>query len=138
MEQRPFSDTSYNQYLREEKLMGSQCKSCGSLFLPPRAICIKCHNSEMEWVEFQGIGRLHAFTCIAVGPPFMAAEGYGRKHPYCVGVVELDEGVRVDARIEDVDTTKPDEIKVGTPMKIKFLHRGEGDNRITYLGFTPY
>jgi hypothetical protein len=137
MEERPFSDTSYNQYLKEEKLMGTRCKSCGELFLPPRPICIKCHQSSMQWIEFQGTGKLAAFTCIAVGPPFITAEGYGRKNPYCVGVVELNEGVRVDARIEGIDTTKPDELKVNTPMKVKYLHRGEGESKRTYLGFTP-
>jgi len=38
MEERPFSDISYEQYLKEEKLMGSRCKKCGDLFAPPRSI----------------------------------------------------------------------------------------------------
>jgi uncharacterized OB-fold protein len=28
MEERPFSDISYEQFLSEEKLMGSRCKKC--------------------------------------------------------------------------------------------------------------
>ena len=103
MEERPFSDISYEQFLREERLMGSRCKKCEALYVPPRPICIKCHGSEMEWVEMGGKGKLSAFTCIAIGPPFMIAEGYNRNNPYCSGVVELEEGVRVDARIEEVN-----------------------------------
>ena len=67
----------------------------------------------------------------------MIAEGYNRKNPYCSGVVALDEGPRVDARIEGVNTLKPDDIQVGTPLKVKFLHRGDGENSKTYLGFEP-
>ncbi len=137
MEERTFSDISYEQYLNEEKLMGSRCKECGALFVPPRSICVKCYSSDMEWVEMKGEARLAAFTCISVGPPFMIAEGYDRKHPYCSGVVELEEGARVDARIEGVDANKPEDIEVGMRLKVKFLHRGEGDNLETYLAFLP-
>jgi len=91
----------------------------------------------MEWIEMEGKGKLNAFTCIAIGPSFMIEEGYNRKNPYCSGVVELEEGPRVDARIEGVDTNKPEDIKVGMPLKVKFLHRGEGDDLKTYLAFEP-
>jgi len=138
MEERPFSDIFYKQFLNEEKLMGSKCKKCGSLFLPPRPICIKCYSLDMEWVEMKGTGKLIAFTCIAIGPPFMIAEGYDRKHPYCSGVVELEEGVRVDARIEGVNPNKPEDIKVGMPLNAKFLHRAEKEMLRTFLAFEPF
>jgi len=137
MEERPLSDVSYEQFLNEERLMGSRCKKCDALFLPPRRICIRCHGSDLEWIEMEGKGKLGAFTCIAIGPPFMIAEGYDRKHPYCSGVVELDEGVRIVARIEEVDTSKPENIRVGMPLRAKFLHRGEGENTKTFLAFRP-
>ena len=137
MEERPFSDGSYEQFLNEEKLMGSKCAKCGALFVPPRSICIRCYNTKMEWAQMKGKGKLVAFTCIAVGPPYMIKEGYDRQHPYCSGVVELEEGVRVVARIEGVNTNKPETIKVGTPLTVQFLHRGEGENLKTFLAFKP-
>jgi len=137
MEDRPFSDIAYEQFLNEGKLMGSRCKQCGSHFTPPRPICIDCHSSDMEWMEMSGKGKLAGFTCIAIGPAFMAEEGYDRNNPYCVGVVALEEGTRVDARIEGVDGSKPETIKVGMPLGVKFLHRGEGDNLRTFLAFEP-
>ncbi len=137
MEERPFNDISYEQFLNEEKLMGSRCKKCGALSLPPRSICIKCYATEMEWVEMKGKGKLAAFTCISVGPPFMIAEGYDRKRPYCSGVVALEEGTRAVARIEGVDGSKPEAIKIGAPLQVEFLHRGEGDNLETFLAFKP-
>jgi len=91
----------------------------------------------MEWVEMKGKGKLVAFTCIAVGPPFMIEEGYDRKHPYVSGVVELEEGTKVDARIEEIDGGKPETIKIGAPLTVKFLHRGEGENLKTFLAFRP-
>ncbi|MFZ0450851.1 MAG: Zn-ribbon domain-containing OB-fold protein [Desulfatiglandaceae bacterium] len=137
MGQRPFSDISYERFLGEEKIMGSKCTKCDAVFVPPRPICTQCHGSEMEWVEIKGMGKLSAFTCIAVGPPFMIAQGFNRKNPYVSGVVELEKGVRVDARIQGVDAGRPDEIKVGMPMKAMFLHERHGDESITYLAFEP-
>jgi len=137
MEERPFSDTSYEQFLNEEKLMGSKCAKCGALFVPPRSICIRCYNTKMEWAQMKGKGKLVAFTCIAVGPPYMIREGYDRQHPYCSGVVELEEGVRVVARIEGIDTNKPETIKVDVPLTVQFLHRAEGENLKTFLAFKP-
>lgn len=137
MEDRPFNDISYEQFLNEDKLMGSRCRQCGALSVPPRPICTKCYASEMQWVEMKGKGKLAAFTCIAIGPPLMMKEGYDRKHPYVAGVVELEEGARVVARVEGVDGSKPETVKIGTTLRVEFLHRGEADDAMTFLAFRP-
>ena len=135
MEERPFNDNSYEEFLNEEKLMGSRCQRCGKLFLPPRSICLKCYGEEMEWAKIEGGGKLIAFTCIAVGPPFMIEEGYDRKHPYCCGVVEFKEGVKIDARIVDVDASNPETLRIGTPVDVEYLHRDEPGQLKTFLAF---
>ena len=137
MEQKPISDISFREFLKMEKLMGSRCKKCGALYCPPRPICVECSGTDLEWVEFKGRGSLVSFTCIHVGPPWTLEEGYSRERPYVVGLVELEEGPRVVARLEGVDGTKPETIKLGMPLKVKFLHRGEGESARTLLAFEP-
>jgi uncharacterized OB-fold protein len=137
MPARPFNDIAYNQFLNEGKLMGCQCRTCGERYVPPRPLCIACFSPDMEWVEMSGCGRLVAFTCILVAPPFMMAQGYGRTHPYISGVVELAEGGRVDARIENVDPSKPESIRIGAPMKAAFIRRQDSKAPETYLAFAP-
>ena len=78
-----------------------------------------------------------AYSCIFVGPPSLIAEGYDRDNPYCVGVVDLEEGVRVDARLEGVNARAPGTIRVGMPLEVSFLHRGTGDEGKTCLAFEP-
>lgn len=133
MEDRPFNDISYNRFIEEKKLMGSRCRQCDARYVPPRAVCVQCFGRDMAWVEFQGQGRLEAFTCIHVVPPAMEALGYGRQHPYLSGVVALDEGGRVDARIEGVDTEHPEKIQVGLRLKATYLKEGNH----TVLAFEP-
>ncbi|NPV58316.1 MAG: Zn-ribbon domain-containing OB-fold protein [Actinobacteria bacterium] len=137
MEERPFSDISYRKYLDEDKFMGSRCRKCGQIYVPPRRFCLECRSEDMEWHELKGEGELAAYTCISIGPSFMIEEGYDRKNPYCTGVVTLAEGPRMVARIEGVDARDPESIKIGTPMKVEFLHRGEGDKARTFLAFRP-
>jgi uncharacterized OB-fold protein len=133
----PISDHSYEKFLNEEELMGSKCNSCDALFVPPRARCVDCHSTELAWVAMKGTGKLAAFTCIAIGPPSMIEQGYDRNNPYCCGVIDLAEGPRVVARIEGVDTLLPESIKIGMPLKAKYLHRQSDASMATTLAFTP-
>lgn len=132
---RPFSSASFNAYIDEGRLMAARCTHCGSMFIPPRAICLKCHSDAIEWVETSGKGRLAAFTVIYSGPTFMAEQGFDRKNPYISGIVELDEGPSVSARITGFDPRKPAEIQIGTSVQVDFLAFGEGDASKTYLAF---
>jgi uncharacterized OB-fold protein len=136
MYDRPFSDHSFEQFLKEEKIMGSRCRKCGALALPPRPICVRCFGSQMEWIQFRGVGRLAAFTSIVVAPQPMVREGFGKNNPYVVGVVELEEGTKMVARITGVDAKNPGGIKVGTPLKAEFVPSGQGaPDQKTHLAF---
>lgn len=120
METAPFSLASFYDFLRQKRLMGARCTSCGRVWLPPRAICPQCHASRMEWIELPAYGKLAAFTSIFVGPSKMVVQGYDRQHPYCVGIVELENGVRASARILGVDAARPETIRIGTPLRVDF------------------
>ena len=137
MAEKPINDYGFEQFLNEGKLMGSKCKGCETLYVPPRSLCPSCRHSKMEWTETAGEGRLAAFTSISIGTPAMIKEGYDRNNPYCSGVVELVEGARVVARIEGVDSIHPETVEVGMPLRVKFLNQGTDDNRETVLAFSP-
>ena len=137
MDQPPVNDISYNRFLEQDKLMGSSCQSCGARFVPPRPLCIDCHSTEMKWVEISGEAYLAAFTCISIAPPAMEARGFGRHNPYVSGVVELNGGGRVDARIIGVDANNPENIMVGMKLKPVFLHEEEGERIRTSLAYQP-
>ena len=132
---RPFSAAVFDQYIAEHKLMAARCTKCGGIYVPPRAICPKCQSEELEWFETSGKGKLAAFTVILSGPTFMIEQGFDRKNPYISGIVELEEGTRISARITGLDASKPAEIKIGTPLNVDFVEFGEGDVKKTYLAF---
>lgn len=136
MAERPVTPISFNQFLNERKLMGSRCRKCGALYLPPRPLCIKCQDAEMEWTEVKGEGKLAAFTVVAVAPAKMVAQGYGRDNPYCTGIVELEAGLKISARIIGVDP-RSGQIRVGMPLSMDFIETGEEGEKKTTLAFRP-
>ena len=137
MGEREFDATSFYQFLSEHKLMGSHCRSCGALHVPPRPLCPACYSQEMQWEELGGKGKLVAFTTIHIAPTAMIEAGYGRDNPYCTGIVQLDEGPAISAQILGVDPGRPEQVQIGTPLRVTFVERAEGEKRCTYLAFEP-
>jgi uncharacterized OB-fold protein len=46
----------------------------------------------------------------------MVEQGYGRNNPYCTGIVKLEEGPRLSARILGVDAANPQLIQTGIDL----------------------
>lgn len=126
---------AFYEYLAGGKLMASYCAESDALYLPPRAVCPKTHSTEMEWREVSGKGKLAAFTAVYIGPTFMNEQGFDRTNPYVTGVVELDEGVMISARITGVDAANPESIEIGTPLTLDIQTLGEGDAAKPMLAF---
>lgn len=131
----PFYSAAYKRFLNDKRLMGSKCKNCGWVSIPPKPICDKCQSDDMELVEMKGKGKLIAYTVIGVAAPIMVEEGFDRAHPYCSGVVELEEGPKILARIMGVDVRKPEEIKIGAPVRAEYVEVKHGEENKTFLAF---
>ena len=129
-----FTHTAFQTHLAKGKLMGSKCSACGQTYLPPRALCTACYGETMQWIAVSTQGNLRAFTTIHIAPTAMIDAGYGRDNPYCSGIVELEDGLVISAQILGVDPTKPESIKIGTPVEVEFIERGEEEQQ-TFLGF---
>ena len=136
--EREFTVYNYLDYINNKKLMGSKCKNCGAMYVPPRKICVKCNSTDFEWIEMSGKGKLAAFSCIGVGTTFMVNKGYSMKKPYCFSVVKLDEGPMISGQLVGVDESKPETINVEMPVKVTFLETElKGDEPRIDLGFEP-
>lgn len=135
MNDRPYNEQSYQEFLSEQKLMGSRCENCRQLYLPPRPICPNCHAEQMAWQAFSGQGTLAAFTTISVGSTAMVKAGYDRQKPYLSGVVRLAEGPMISAQILGIDAHQPDQVAIGTQLNVVFINRGEEAEKRTYLAF---
>ena len=123
--------------LESGELIGSKCLDCGEVSIPQREICPVCHSDHIEIENFSGKGKLVAYTVISVPPVKMAKAGYDGKNPYCVGIVELEEGPRISAQVLDMDIAHPEAIEIGTELQMTTIQREEDGVQKSYLAFKP-
>lgn len=133
--QNAFYSAAYHRYLKERKLVGSSCRNCGKISVPPKPACPGCHGTEPVIVEMGGAGKLASYSVITVPPPLMVEEGFDRNKPYCSGVVELDEGPRVIARILGLDLDRPEQIRIGTRLSVEYIEAEHAGRLRTFLAF---
>lgn len=137
MSESSMNSKDFYKALDQGKLIGSKCMLCGSYAIPQRHICPKCKSDQTEIITFSGDGKLVAYTVVFVPPVRMAEAGFSSKNPYCVGVVELSEGPRISAQILEVDVEHPENIKIGSMLKMTTISRQEGEQESTFLAFQP-
>jgi len=119
----------FAQELAQGKIMSTLCTRCGKRYYPPRADCSVCFGTEMEWRPLEGEGRLLSFTKIFVPPehfalpqprmPFSSVQF----DPCPVGIVEVEEGLRVMGWIPKGDVKK---LRVGMRIKVSAVTLPDG------------
>ena len=86
---KPFWDA-----LAEGLLITTRGKTSGRLTFPPKPFCPHDWGKEIEWIELSGRGTLYSQTVIHAAPAAFMDEA-----PIRNGIVDLEEGIRVAARI---------------------------------------
>lgn len=90
----PIRDEFRSGLVRGELLV-QKCNACSRLNMYPRHACPFCQSLSLGWHKSAGSGVLHSFTVLRAGAP----EGFESDLPYAVGVIKLDEGVQLLARL---------------------------------------
>jgi uncharacterized OB-fold protein len=118
---REMPDTAREFYARLERgeLAATRCGSCGELRFPPRWRCPAC-GERTRWEPLSRRGSVYAFTQQERGLAFTA--------PDVIGIVELEEGVRVFGVFEQ----SLDRLAVGAPVEVVPREHGSG---LTLLAF---
>ncbi len=110
--QPPFTIEQFYKFLSEGKLMAGKCQKCGKLFLPPRPMCTNCYSQDFSWLEISGKGKLLTYTVIHIAPTQFQALA-----PYTVGIVQLENGLKLPGMISGVAEA---ELKVGMELTLDF------------------
>jgi uncharacterized OB-fold protein len=92
------------------RLQGRKCLDCGTLSFPPRLVCQNCKSRHSAPFEFQGKGSLYSFTTI-----YQAPDRFENYVPYLIGLIDLEEGVRITAQLTDV---RPEEVHIGMNLEM--------------------
>jgi len=108
----PFTIDQFYKYITQGKLMAGKCQRCGKIHLPPRPLCDNCFHQEFTWLEIAGKGKLLTYTVIHVAPQQFQAMA-----PYAVGIVQLENGLKLPGMITDVTQ---EQLQIGMDLTIDF------------------
>ena len=103
----------------EQKILGTKCRKCSRVFIPPRKICPTCFTENKEWVSVSDVGIVQAFT---VARRQLAA--MKKKVPICFGLIKL-EGADT-ALLHYLGEVDIADIKIGMRVKAKFAKERDG------------
>jgi uncharacterized OB-fold protein len=108
---------------REGQFLLQWCTACERAVFYPRAFCPHCPDGAgpLEWREASGRGTVYAAGVEhrpeAVGATFSGGQ------PFCVALIELDEGVRL---VSNVVGCPPDEVQCGVAVVLTWEPLSDG------------
>jgi hypothetical protein len=112
-------------------LVGNRCGVCGTAYLPPRPVCLKCHREslgKMEDLKLKGTGEVLSYTVV-----HEAKRNFELQLPYIMAIIKMDEGPALTAQIVDCS---PQDVKIGSRVTAVFRKIGEeGKSGVIYYGY---
>lgn len=107
-------ERQYFNYLNSGEWRIQQCQSCKKAIFYPRIVCPYCQCEVFSWVKPSGKGVVYAFTSVSRKPE---AGGF-----HNVSLIDLDEGVRLMSRVENIAHT---DVYIGMEVKVVLPKSGQ-------------
>lgn len=103
----------FRRFLAEGRFMLQRSRRTGQCFFYPRVCEPGAGESDLEWIEVSGEGRVHATTVMRPKPP---------QTPYNVALIDLAEGPRMMSRVEGV---APEAVAIGMEVTASIAREGD-------------
>ena len=124
----PTPSRCWREIPQRYRLEANKCPHCGKIFFPPRLICPECKKAGLEETKLAEKGKVISYTIIRVPP-----QQFVDQAPYAVGIVELDDGVKITGQIVDCNF---EDLAVGKKVKMEFRKVcQEGESGVIYYGY---
>ena len=113
----PVADGIFTWPADEPQLIGGRCASCGAVVFPRKPSCPRCGTPDMAEHLLPRTGTLVSWTTQEFLPkePYASGETDETFKPFGVGLVQLGDEVRVEARLTEHDPAKLD---FGLPVEL--------------------
>ncbi len=108
----------FYEHCRREELSFQRCSRCGRWRHVPRLTCAGCGSNSWSWQRSSGRGGVvfsHTVIHRALHP------GFDEAVPFVCAVVEMDEGVRMVARIVDLVADRT-AVLVDAAVEVVYVH----------------
>jgi uncharacterized OB-fold protein len=108
MREVPFAPDVFTWPADEPRLIGGRCGACGAITFPAQASCPRCGATGMATHLLPRRGTLYTWTTQEFLPkePYAGGETAETFRSFGVGLVQLGDEVRVEARLTECDPAK--------------------------------
>jgi uncharacterized OB-fold protein len=115
--------TEFWEATRKGQLLVQWCTACDRGVFYPRVFCPHCAAAAdaLEWRTASGRGIVYA--AVVEHRPEAAGAKFSAGEPYCVALVDLEEGVRM---LTNVVGCPPDEVRCGMPVAVTWEPLSDG------------
>ncbi len=139
MAQIPIATGLFTWPSSQPRLLGSRCDACGAHTFPSQGACPRCAAKDVTEVELSPKGTLWTWTSqdlIPKAPPYAGPETPESFERYFVGYVELDDELRVEARLSGFDDSQP---RIGQAVQLEIVpfKVDEDGNEVMIYTFAP-
>ena len=126
----PVADGLIAGTAEEPRLIGSECRRCGTVTFPRQGSCPRCTSQDVAERLLARRGTLWTWT-IQCFPPKSPPYGGDKEsfEPYGVGYVELPGEVRVETLLTVDD---PQALEIGMPMELTLVPAPGASGAMTY------
>jgi uncharacterized protein len=121
----------------EPQLLGGRCAECGATTFPVQSRCPRC-SKPMSELPLPRRGTLVAWTTQGFPPviPYAGDPTGASFEPFGVGLVQLDDVVRVESRLTESDPAKL-EFGMEVELEIVPFYVDENGDEILTFAFAP-
>lgn len=117
------------ELMNNKKILGTKCKKCGKIWLPPRKNCSDCYMST-DWVEINHTGVIEVSTIV-----WFTTSAFIKNIPYATGYIRLDGADTALLQGIFSENLVPSKIKKGKRVRAVFQKERQG--KMTDFFFVP-
>ena len=103
----------FKELKENARIMGTKCKKCGCVYVPPRLFCERCFEKLDDWLEVSTKVKVHTYTIAHID-----TDGSRLKDPMVWAMVKID-GVH-GGLVHKLGDINPKNVDIGMPVEAVF------------------
>ncbi|MBE0481178.1 MAG: Zn-ribbon domain-containing OB-fold protein [Dehalococcoidia bacterium] len=111
----------YRELKENRAIWGTRCSPCNRVFLPPREVCPRCLDENLDWVRLSDSGTLLTYTVVRYHVPGIQPQ----EPPYALGIIKLDGATSGFPHL--LGEIEPERLKAGIRVQAVFREDRRGD-----------
>ncbi len=117
------------ELMKNKKILGTKCKKCGKVWMPPRINCSDCYE-DTDWLELEQTGVIEVSTIV-----WYTTSAFIQAVPYGIAFVKLDGAETAFNQGIFSENLVPSKIKKG--QRVRAVFQKERQGKMTDFFFVP-